>query len=78
MSEIAAVLVGFLTSALFYKQTHGAGFPELARYVLGGLVVLVAYALLHPGDRVGLRRVWLALSIAGLGVGIARLWSLLL
>ena len=78
MSEVVAVLTGFLASALLYKRTHEPGFPELGRYALGGLTVLLTYGVLHPGDRDGLRRTWLALATTGVGVGAARLWSLLL
>lgn len=78
MSEVVAVLTGFLASALLYKRTHEPGFPELARYVIGGLAVLLAYAALHPGDESGLRRVLAALACTGVGVGAARLWEALL
>lgn len=78
MNEVIAVVIGFLSSTLLYKPAHEPGFPELGRYVVGGLVVLLAYAVLHPGDREGLRRLWLALATAGVGVGAARLWGLLL
>ena len=78
MSEVVAVLTGFLASALLYKRTHEPGFPELGRYALGGLTVLLAYGVLYPGDRDGLRRTFLALAATGVGVGAARLWEVLI
>lgn len=78
MRMLAAVVPGFLASALLYRRTHVTGFPELARYVLGGLTMLVAYSILHPNDEDGLRRTFLALAATGVGVGAARLWEVLI
>lgn len=77
MRLLTATVIGFLASALLYQRTHAAGFPELARYALGGVVVLLAFAVLHPGDDAGLRHLLLALSCAGLGVSAARLWEMI-
>ena len=77
MRLLIATVVGFLASALLYHRTHAAGFPELARYALGGVVVLLAFAVLHPGDDAGLRRLLLALACSGLGVSAARLWEMI-
>lgn len=78
MRLLMAVLPGFLVSALLYRRTHVSGFPELARYVIGGLTVLVAYAFLYPEDEEGLYRTFLALAATGVGVGAARLWEVLI
>lgn len=75
MKIFVAVTVGFFASALLYRRTHEAGFPELARYCLGGLAALFAYAVLHPGDEDGLRRMLLSLAATGVGVSAARLWE---
>lgn len=77
MRLLIATVVGFLASALLYHRTHAPSFPELARYALGGVVVLLAFAVLHPGDDAGLRRLLLALACSGLGVAAARLWELI-
>ena len=73
-----AILSGFLSSLLLYEPTHREHVPELARYGVGGVVVMIAYALLYPGDDTGLRRISLALSCAGVGVGAARVLRMLL
>lgn len=70
---LEAMGLGFATSGVLYERTHRDGFPELARYLLGGLLVLACYALLYPGDREGLRRCALAFACAGVGVGLARI-----
>ena len=74
---IKAIVSGYVTSALLYERTHRAGFPELGRYALGGMLVLMCYGLLFPDDREGLHRTALAFMSAGLGVGIARIWGAL-
>ena len=52
MSEVVAVLTGFLASALLYKRTHEPGFPELGRYAVGGLLVVLVHGILYPpGDQ---------------------------
>lgn len=78
MRLLSASIVGFFVSALLYRKTHVPGFPELARYVIGGLAALLAYAVLHPGDEDGLKRMFLSVACTGIGVGAARLWEALL
>lgn len=68
-----AITTGFVASKFLYEKTHVPGFPETGRYTLGGVVVMICYAILYPGDREGLRRVFTAFAAAGLGVGLARI-----
>lgn len=77
MSEVVAVLTGFLASALLYKRTHEPGFPELARYAVGGLLVVLVHGILYPPGDQERERLFAALAAAGLGVAAARLWGLL-
>ena len=77
MNAIVATAVSFITSALLYHPTHRRDFPELGRYVLGGLLVVAAHRLLFPAEREGVHRLGAALAATGLGVGLARIWPLL-
>lgn len=77
MRLLIAILVGFLTSGLLNCPLHQAGVPELARYTVGGALIVACYAALHPDDEAGMRRVFLAAACAGFGVGIARLWGVI-
>ena len=70
---IEAITLAFITSALLNERTHRAGFPELARYAIGGLLILAAYGLLYPDDTEARQRVLVAMSCAGIGVGLSRI-----
>jgi hypothetical protein len=74
---LEAFMLSMFASVTLYKRTHANGFPELARYAIGGLLVLASYAILHPEDSEGLRRVALAFACTGAGVGIARVGGVL-
>ena len=51
---------------------HDDGVPELARYVMGGLTILLSFYIIY-GDEEECERLIVALTAAGLGVAGNRL-----
>jgi hypothetical protein len=77
MKILAGMVAGFLASFFLYRPTHREGFPELARYAIGGLLVVLVHGILYPPGDQERERLFAALAAAGLGVAAARLWGLL-
>lgn len=69
---IAATGIAFITSALLFKPTHAKDVPELSRYGVGGLLILIVAWVLY-GDSVMLERIIVVLALAGAGVAMNRL-----
>ena len=77
MRLLAAMVAGFVTSLWLYRPTHREGFPELARYAVGGLLVVLVHGILYPPGENERERLFAALAAAGLGVAANRLLGLL-
>lgn len=71
MKYIYAFITAFGCSALLYRISHKDQIPELARYSLGGLLVIAVLHILY-GDQSTTERAFVATAIAGLGVGVNR------
>ncbi|MBN2389906.1 MAG: hypothetical protein JXR84_04240 [Anaerolineae bacterium] len=69
---LVAFMVSVASSALFYKPTHHPNVPELARYTIGGVLVLAVLYLLY-GDEDEVKHTFMATAIAGLGVATNRI-----
>ena len=68
---LIATGAAFGASALLYEKLHAPAIPELARYGVGGLTIILV-ALLLFGEDTALK-VAVAVSAAGVGVTLNRL-----
>ncbi len=68
---IISILSGFSFSVLGYKILHRPQIPELARYGVGGLLVLFVSYILYEDEEFSLRALFV-LALAGAGVCINR------
>lgn len=67
-----AGLLAFCISYALYDTTHRPNMPELLRYIVGGLTILVVdYVLYRDDQRFG--ESFVSMGIAALGVGANRL-----
>lgn len=76
--KMIAFLSGFMASAALFDLSHRRGFPELARYAIGCVLVLAVYALSHPDDKEQIKRLALTYLLVGCGVGAARVGRMVL
>ena len=67
--------LAFGTSGLLYERMHQSNVPELARYGVGGILIIVSAYILFGFDVAA--KVATAVTLAGAGVSFYRLWAVL-
>ena len=67
---IHGALLGYLASAFLRLPLHRERIPELARYTVGGLLVLAAFAWRDQSERHH-ETLELAAALLGVGLGVA-------
>jgi hypothetical protein len=69
---VVSLSIGAAGSLALNKPMHAKGVPELARHVVGGVLFLIATAIIAPKFFLKALAIWAGL---GVGVGGARLVS---
>ena len=72
MKLFQSIVLGFATSALLYEPLHREEIPELARYAVGGVLVVKVTDLIFDDEHLT-AKIFIAFCATALGVGLNRL-----